>query len=231
MSYLSSFFEAVNGVDLLSVFVKLLLASVLGGVIGAERGQKRRAAGLRTHLLVCIGATLAMMTNQYISIVFGGDPSRLGAQVISGIGFLGAGTILVTRTRHVKGLTTAAGLWASACMGLAIGIGFYEAAILACFFIWFSMVTLHSFDAFLLKRSRVFELYIEFADAPDLSNFIASMAGLGIKVTAIEHIGGKENKPGAGCVLVTLRFERKGKHGSVLDEVSKMPGILFVEYI
>ena len=85
---------------------------------------------MRTHILVCIGAMLAMSTGQYAFIYYNSvDPTRIGAQVVSGIGFLGAGSIIVTRGNRIQGLTTAAGLWASACIGLAIGIGFYEGAI------------------------------------------------------------------------------------------------------
>ena len=121
----------------ISVIIRLTMATLFGGIIGLERGMKNRAAGFKTHILVCIGSTLAMLTNQYIIAYMNSsaDPSRLGAQVISGIGFLGAGTILVTGKQQIKGLTTAAGLWASACMGLAIGVGFYEGAIIGCTFI------------------------------------------------------------------------------------------------
>ena len=112
-----------------AVVLRILLAIVIGGLIGLERGLKNRPAGLRTYMLVCVGSCLIMLTNQYIYQCTGaGDPMRLGAQVVSGIGFLGAGTIVVTRHNQIKGLTTAAGLWASAGVGLALGIGFYEAA-------------------------------------------------------------------------------------------------------
>lgn len=116
--------------NIVTIVIRVLLALIIGGIIGLERESKKQAAGFRTYMLVCLGATLVMMTNQYICNVFeAGDPSRLGAQVISGIGFLGAGTIIVTRKSQVRGLTTAAGLWSAACIGLAIGIGFYEGAI------------------------------------------------------------------------------------------------------
>ena len=119
---------------LLSVILRVLVAAILSGIIGLERGMKNRPAGLRTYMLVCVGSCLIMLTNQYLFQVSGaGDPMRLGAQVVSGIGFLGAGTIIVTKHNQIKGLTTAAGLWASAGVGLALGVGFYEAAIVAGF--------------------------------------------------------------------------------------------------
>lgn len=130
-------------VTLLSVVLRISIAMVLGGCIGLERGLKNRPAGLRTYILVCVGSCLIMLTNQYIYQVFQtGDPVRMGAQVVSGIGFLGAGTIVVTQRSQIKGLTTAAGLWAAAAVGLAVGIGFYEAAILGSVVIFLTLTIL-----------------------------------------------------------------------------------------
>ena len=121
---------SLRDLNVLSVCVRLLLAMAFGGTIGFERGIRQRAAGLRTHMLLCVGAASTMLVSQYIYASYGvGDPARLSAQVISGIGFLGAGTIIVTRRNQIKGLTTAATLWATACMGLAVGVGFYECAL------------------------------------------------------------------------------------------------------
>ena len=114
--------------NLLTLIIRTLLAIICAGVIGFERDAHGSAAGLRTHILVCLGAMIAMSTGVFAATHFSGDASRIGAQVVSGIGFIGAGTIMVNRG-HIKGLTTAAGLWTSACIGLAIGTGFYEAAI------------------------------------------------------------------------------------------------------
>lgn len=129
MIHLPDWFYDLN---VFSISLRLLLAVLFGGVIGLERDVHRHTAGFRTHILVCVGAALAMLTNQYISDVWGSDtdPARIGAQVIAGVGFLGVGTILVTGRTHIRGLTTAAGLWASACLGLAVGIGFYEGALI-----------------------------------------------------------------------------------------------------
>ena len=113
-----------------SMLIRLLMAVVIGGILGLERGRKNRPAGLRTYMLVCLASAIVMMTNQYVTQCMGtGDPVRMGAQVISGIGFLGAGSIVVTQRNQIRGITTAAGLWASAAVGLAVGIGFYEVAI------------------------------------------------------------------------------------------------------
>lgn len=116
--------------NILTITIRTILALLCAGVIGSDRNLHGAAAGMRTHILVCIGAMLAMSTGQFTFLMYGaGDPTRIGAQVVSGIGFLGAGSIIVTRSNRVSGLTTAAGLWASACIGLAIGVGFYEGAL------------------------------------------------------------------------------------------------------
>ncbi len=122
--------------NILTLIIRTVLALLCAGVIGFERDAHGSAAGLRTHILVCFGAMIAMSTGIFAATHFSGDASRIGAQVVSGIGFLGAGTIMVNRG-HIKGLTTAAGLWASACIGLAIGTGFYEAAIVGTISVFF----------------------------------------------------------------------------------------------
>lgn len=122
--------DTLNELNTCSIIFRALLACVCGAVIGIERGKSNQAAGMRTHILVCLGATLIMLTGEYMYHEFNaGDPARLGAQVISGIGFLGAGSIILEGKTKVRGLTTAAGLWTAACIGLAIGIGFYAGGV------------------------------------------------------------------------------------------------------
>ena len=128
-----SVLDGLRGVTLLSAALRLLLAMACGGLIGLERAFKRRPAGFRTHILICMGAAMTTLTSQYLYLYMGlyTDMARLGAQVVAGIGFIGAGTIMVTSRQRVKGLTTAAGLWASAIVGLALGGGFFEGGLLA----------------------------------------------------------------------------------------------------
>ena len=137
--------SVLRELNMVSVTIRLLLALAAGTLIGIDRGMKRRGAGIKTHVLVCLGATLVMMTGQYTFNYFGQghDVSRLGAQVISGVGFLGVGTIIVTGRNQVRGLTTAAGLWACACIGLALGIGFYEGAFVMLLLVLLTFVDLH----------------------------------------------------------------------------------------
>lgn len=128
------------------IIIRLLLATVLGGLIGFEREKHGRSAGFRTHILVGLGSTLIMMTSIYVFDIYRGvaaaDPGRIAAQVVTGMGFLGAGTILRSKTT-VTGLTTAASLWAIAGIGLAIGSGFYSAAIITAVLVF---VTLEVFS-------------------------------------------------------------------------------------
>ena len=224
--------QMLSEVNTVSITVRLAMALLLGGVIGIERGRKGRPAGFRTHMLVCLGAALAMMTNQYVVQTFNAsDPVRLGAQVISGIGFLGAGTIIVTGRHQIRGLTTAAGLWASACMGLAIGIGFYEAAIIATCFILFVTAILHRLDEYVHSRSRIVELYVEFSELRDVSGFIEELRKKSLRVTEIEMVRTNGSSEASVAAVMTLRSAEKRDHAEVLALVSQEHGVTFVEGI
>lgn len=171
----------------IAVIVRILVAFLLGGIIGVERGLKQRPAGLRTYMLVCVGACMIMLTNQYIFQIFKtGDPVRMGAQVVSGIGFLGAGTIIVTKHSQIKGLTTAAGLWASAAVGLATGIGFYEAAITGAVVIFFTLTVLNRLDMRMHRKARYFDVYIELPKQIGLGAFINDMRSKDILVEDLQ---------------------------------------------
>ena len=149
--------------ELAVVLIKLTLAAIIGGVIGMERGKQGRAAGMRTHILVTVGAALTVMIGLFANTVLGYtlDPPRISAQVISGIGFLGVGTILLKGRFQITGLTTAAGLWCTASIGLAIGVGFYEGAIFAFLLMVLVVRLLHKLEYKLIKRSDRFGIYLE----------------------------------------------------------------------
>ncbi|MDR1778140.1 MAG: MgtC/SapB family protein [Clostridiales Family XIII bacterium] len=176
--------QQLTEVTLLSTVVRLLLAVVLGGIVGLERRAKSRPAGFRTHILVCVGACLAMLTNQFVyeNMSTLSDPTRLGAQVITGVGFLGVGTILVTGRHKIKGLTTAAGLWASACMGLAIGIGFYAGGIITGAVIFMALFTFGKLEDRLEAFSRQMELYVEVNSVKDMKGVREGIQAAGISI-------------------------------------------------
>ena len=194
----------VREVTYLSVFLRITVAFFLGGALGLERGLKQRPAGLRTHMLVCVGACMIMLTNQYIYQVFSvGDPVRMGAQVVSGIGFLGAGTIMVTKHSQIKGLTTAAGLWATAAVGLAVGIGFYEAAVMGTVVIVLTLTVLSILDSKMHRKTRCFEVYVELEPNVSLGMFLDSAYMSNLPSARIIH--GK----GTGILRAAVHAELK----------------------
>ena len=149
--------------NVVTVFLRLLLAMFFGAVIGLERGKQGRAAGMRTHVLVCLGAALTAMIGYYSIYELGtsNDPLRIGAQVISGIGFLGAGMIFVKGRFQITGLTTAAGLWTSAAIGLALGAGFYEGAVITFICAVLTVTVMHRLEYKINKRYSRFGIYVE----------------------------------------------------------------------
>ena len=215
-----------------SIVVRILSAIIVGGLIGLERGMKNRPAGLRTYMLVCIGSCLIMLTNQYIYQYTGaGDPMRLGAQVVSGIGFLGAGTIVVTKHNQIKGLTTAAGLWASAGVGLALGIGFYEAALTATIGIYTILTILQRWEHRVHKKIRVLEIYVELLNSVPLSELVQKLRDLDLNLEGIqfEPDGSPENS--ARGIVVSLKSKKKQDHFVLKDNIRKIEGVVYVEML
>ena len=215
-------------VTYLAVALRIVVAAILGGVIGLEREIKNRAAGLRTYMLVCVGACLVMLTNQYIVQVFGtGDPVRMGAQVVSGIGFLGAGTIIVTRRSQIKGLTTAAGLWSAAGVGLAIGIGFYEAAIAGSLVIFVVMTLFQRLDAGMRKRSSRVSAYFELDKELSLGDFLRQTDELSVNVGNIQREGMQDS--GTRAYIATFKATDRRNHAIMLEDLRTMAGVLYIE--
>jgi putative Mg2+ transporter-C (MgtC) family protein len=222
----------LSAVNDTSIILRLVMAVLCGGIIGFERGRTGRPAGLRTHILVCLGSTLAILTNQYVFETYGvSDPTRLGAQVISGIGFLGAGTIIVTGRHQVKGLTTAAGLWATACMGLAIGIGFYKAAVVGCILISFSTVVLHKLDNNMLSKSKVLDIYVEFDKTASMSMVLETMKGSMASIENIEMVKPSVTSDASAAAIMTLRLKEKKLRLDVVTKVCAIDGVSFAEEI
>ena len=234
MEAIKSFFLTVwenESVQLiLNSALKLLLASLLSGFIGFEREHSHRPAGFRTHILVAVGSALVMMTSVYIFDTYRGltnmDPARLGAQVISGIGFLGAGTIL-REGFSVKGLTTAASLWAVSCIGLAVGIGFYEGAIVATFVIY---ITLNVLKKFIIKGSTGKTLYIETEDATKTSSLVGAIvkknSGNLHSIEILYSDEGAKIKRRETVVLKALIFTRtESALETIVDEVRDIDGV------
>ncbi|MBE6597139.1 MAG: MgtC/SapB family protein [Ruminococcaceae bacterium] len=221
--------------------VRLLLAALCGGIIGIERGQKHRPAGFRTYMIVCMGAALTMILSAYmtelISTVWDPfyidltktDVSRLGAQVINGIGFLGAGTIIVTGRQQVKGLTTAAGLWASACMGLSIGAGFYAAAIICFAFILLTMIVFSFIERIIRSRSRNMDLYVEFEDTDNMTEMIATLKNAGVRIFDVELTKGKYSDNRYPNAIFTLEIPKGTTHTMIFSLVAELETVRSIE--
>ncbi len=218
-------------INLLSVTLRLLLALLCGGFLGIERGKKKRPAGFRTHMLVCVGAALAMITNQYICAAYPGvDASRMGAQVISGIGFLGAGTIVVTGLQKIKGLTTAAGLWVVACIGLALGTGFYMGGIITTVLCIIINTLLYMFENHINTNNRVFSVFVELQDVACIGRFLRHARENGIQVSEIEMGKARTDGEHIGALLM-LKAAHRTQHERLLQILSQAEGVCYIEEI
>lgn len=221
----------IHGLNIVSITLRLFLAVVFGAILGIDRSRKNQPAGFRTHMLVCMGAALVMITNQYITVNFApSDPARLGAQVISGIGFLGAGTIIVTRSNQVRGLTTAAGLWVSACIGLTIGVGFFSGAIIAEVFIIIIVCVMHNIDSSLHVRSRIREVYVEFAAPEHLSAMLTYIRGSAVQLNHVEHLHSRQPM-NSMAIIMTLKLPAPQDHIDVMHNLRKLEGVICVEEV
>ncbi len=224
--------------------LRLAVAAFCGGCVGLERGRKRRPAGFRTHMLVCLAAALAMIISQYLTmmvteywdslvIIQGGgnkytDVSRFGAQVINGIGFLGAGTVIVTGRQQVKGLTTAAGLWASACMGLAIGAGFVEGAFVGCLLIVATITIFNHLERRILTRARNINLYIEFAHIDDVGAVISAIKAQDIRIFDVE-IHKSKDVGGNQSAVFSIRLPKRMSHATAMSVVAGVENVRAIE--
>ena len=223
------------------MLMRVGMAVLCGGLIGLERGKKRRPAGFRTYMLVCVGAAMTMILGNYFYVMLSDvwsvsvgfsvstDVSRFGAQVINGIGFLGAGTIIVTGRQQVKGMTTAAGLWASACMGICIGAGFYLAAVVCCIFIIITVVILSKLERFILSRSKNINLYVEFEDINDLSVIIRRIKRYGTRIFDVEITKAKYSETKFPYAIFSLKLSKDVTHTMMMTAISEIDSVISIE--
>ena len=227
------------------VLFRLLCATLCGGIIGIDRGKKNRPAGFRTYILVCMGATLTVVLGVYLSCMLAGplwadalsaetvmkntDVSRFGAQVINGIGFLGAGTIIITGRQQVKGMTTAAGLWASACMGLAIGAGFYSAALITCLLIVLTMAFFTKLESLILMRTRNVNYYVEFEHLDNLSEIAETVKSMNIRIFDVEITKAKQSENGRPSAIFSVLLPKKMSHTALLTALAEIESVRSIE--
>ena len=224
-------FDNVRDVTFLSVLIRLGLTFLCGALIGLEREYKRRPAGFRTHILICVGAAMTTMTGQYLFLSQGlyTDMARLGAQVIAGIGFIGAGTIIVTRRNQIKGLTTAAGLWTCAIVGLAIGAGFYEGGLIAAALVLVSELLFSQLEYAFMDRQPEINVYMEFRSRSVLEVLFEELKKRNVRVRNLEITRTRENDVTNSSAIFTLRFPRPVSPEEVLERIRAIDGIYLIE--
>lgn len=214
-----------------TIILRILLSIIIGGIIGLERGIKSKSAGFRTYMLVSLGSAMVMMTNQYIYDTFGsGDPTRMAAQVVSGIGFLGAGTILVTHRNQIRGLTTAAGLWVAACLGLAVGIGFYTGAVLGGITVLLILTVFEKVKTIIEDRARTIDCYIIFESAKDFHNLLKHNEKQPWKIIEIESEHSDFDAP-HHIYEITFQLTHTDQMADFMEYLERRDGILFVKKI
>lgn len=216
--------QEFNGV---SVTVRVLLAAVLGGLVGSERGRRGRAAGMRTHVLVCLGAAMTSMVGLYSAEVLGftNDPLRVSAQVISGIGFLGAGTIMTRNHAQITGLTTAAGLWATASLGLCIGTGFYGGVLAAFLVILVTMVALPSLERKRRTRREYVCYYLELDNVKRTDDFYEQISP--VPEAEVQIVPARSGLPGNVGLELTIPADWEESQ-QMLEDLRKQDYILLL---
>ena len=223
-------FQRTGDINILAITVRLVVALICGGIIGIERERKRRPAGFRTHILICIGAAMTTLTSQYIAFELNGvtDLARLGAQVIAGVGFIGAGTIIVTKRKNVKGLTTAAGLWASALVGLCAGAGFIEGALLTTVIIIVAELLLARFEYFMVSNSRTVTIFVEYSDTSKLTAIVETVKENSSYIRDIE-ITKSNSESNTSCAIFSIQMPRRKSHDKMINIISNLDGVVSVE--
>lgn len=242
---LISVFDPLRELTAVSVLLRLALAMLFGGTIGLERGRKHRAAGFRTYMLVCMGSALTGILSQYLFVMCktawaaeaalvgrSVDVSRIGAKVYSGIGFLSAGTILVTGKKEVKGLTTAAGLWVSACMGIAIGAGFYECVVIAFVLIFLCIHFLPAVENYLLENARNMNLYLELTSLDEIGALLCSVKAQGAQIYSVEiDRSGEGTRHSGPSAVLSIRLAHRQQHTQLMAALSEHECVTMIDEI
>ena len=224
-----SIFDPFRNLNFSSILIQLLLSVLFGGIIGLERSAKNRPAGFRTHILVCLGAAVATQASLYIylGLHLPDDITRISGQVITGLGFIGTGTIIVTNKKTIKGLTTAAGLWVTGIIGIAVGAGFYEGAILTTILVLITETYIHNIGMN-IKKDPQFVLEILYNDKESL--------GLVMRYckdhrTLIKQLQVQNHSDSSANYCATLILQTTTDKDMLIDNIRMMPGIISVAEI
>lgn len=232
MNLISQIQDFFADFTLASVTVRLITATVMGSLVGMERAHKRYAAGIRTFALVCLGSALATIMGIYLAGMAGSDADigRIPAQILCGIGFLGAGTIIVTDRKQIKGLTTAAGLWVTAAMGMAVGAGFIWAAAVCLLLIFITTYYMYYMARYVENHTRTIEVYVE-VERKGVAIFLSFLKEEGYVITSIERRKDETILEEDIALKVELDMMRRRNHSEFMDEILSVDSVHYVEEI
>jgi len=221
-----SVFDNVRDVTFLSVVTRMLCCVVSGGPTRDEREYKRRPAGIRTHILICLGASATTLTSEFLYLNMGQftDIARFGAQVIAGVGIICGGAIIVTRHKKIKGLTTAAGLWTVAIIGLCYGAGFYEGGILATLVMLLIELFLAKWEFKMMNASPDFRFIAEYTDPTQLETILRILRNMFAVIKDMEVMRPAEGHR-TSCVTFALTLTGKYTAAEVLETIRSIEGI------
>ncbi len=225
------FFDFAREMTPLAVTLRMISAVICGGLVGIEREFKRRPAGFRTHILISLGASVAILTNLYLYQVMHvyTDIARMGAQAIAGIGFIGAGTIIVTKRKRVKGLTTAAGLWTMSTVGLICGAGYLELAYFTTAMVLIAELLLSKFEYRFVRKVEDVSLYIEYKHSICIEQIMSALRRQNIKLIDLEITRITDGDDHRYCAIVEVQATKEKLDREALKELHAIEDVTTIE--
>lgn len=225
--------DYLQGMDDLAVAIRLVIATACGSLIGWERVVRRHSAGIRTFALVSLGSAVAAVLNIYLALMpnLNADVSRIPAGVVSGIGFLGAGTILVTGRNQIKGLTTAATLWVASCMGMAFGAGYLSVGFVCFILVLIANLLLMHLSTRVEENSRYVSLYIEVEETNGIKKLRKSFKEMGYQITSMNKTKDKTLSGTDTALMIDLDFKKRHSHLKLIDELNNLDFVSYVEEV
>lgn len=218
--------------NIVSVIVRLMLSTFAGALIGLERRVHGKSAGVKTFSLVCLGASLVMVTNEFLMDAYpGGDVARLGAQVISGVGFLGVGTIIITGRNYVKGLTTAASLWTTACLGIAFGSGYIAAGLIALLFVFLIMTVLSGIGRKADAYTPYIHLYLEVSKESGIETLYDYVQENEFRITSMDKQQKNALNDNDITLLVEIDMHKRINHAQIIESLGKVDAVHYIEEV
>lgn len=230
---MAGFLDYIQGMDEWAVVIRLAIATAFGSLIGWERLVRHHSAGIKTFSLVSLGSAVATILNIYLAALpnMDADVSRIPAGVVSGIGFLGAGTILVTGRNQIKGLSTAASLWVTSCMGMAIGAGYMVVGV-ACFaLVVFANIVLYRFSNAVENRSKYMSIYVEVSKTRGITKLTKELGELGFEVTSMTKTREKTIQNTDTALILDIDLDKRRSHQEVLSILSELEYVSYIEEV